>query len=116
MNKYRIIVSDNTDATFVDEYLVESEEDERTVVKAMALSVISDSKLDSDYVEKIICEEVDGRYVCVIQCADCHMAVWCAMEPKETNIDYIELAKSIPDDEDIVDGRLGKLLNDLGGK
>lgn len=101
--KYRIIVSDNENAEDVKEYLVESDEDVKDVVKAMTLNVIADRELSVADVESISFEDdvFNDRYLCIIQCVeDYHIAIWASTDnPKLIDIGgFIGLAKTLDDD------------------
>ena len=100
--KYRIIVSDNENAEDVREFLIESDESVKDVVKAVTLKVIADEELSIGYVESISFNELSstGQYMCLIQCADKHISVWASNdEPESIDIGgFIGLAKTLDDD------------------
>ena len=98
--KYRIIVSDNENAEDVREFLIDSNESVKDIVKAVTLKVIADEELSVDYVESISFDADSYRYMSLIQCADKHICVWAANDKPES-IDiggFIGLAKTLDDD------------------
>ena len=104
--KYRIFVSDNENAEDVREFLIDSDESVKDVVKAVTLKVIADEELSIGYVESISFNEPKGQYMCLIQCADKHISVWASNdEPESIDIDgFIGLAQTLDDDMYISSG------------
>lgn len=122
MSQFRIFVSCNECAEEVDEYLVESDASIKDVVKAMAISVITDRELSPNNVERISFDSdaFSSRYVCIIQCAEYHIAVWCQTEePKKITPDHLDLAQTFPDDwsieSDVDSEEYDKFFNILYG-
>lgn len=104
MNKYKIFVSDNYDAENVKVYTIESDENEATIVKTIALQTIYDEGLDENDIEKMTFGSIscqNDKYGVIIQCHDFHICVWCDNSENKSislNKDIISVAKSIEDD------------------